>query len=91
MRDLKFDPVIPITTVIQMSAVKKFLVRHITKSAMFSLKKQQLCTIFRTLVTGQSRAIKESVIYLPRNVHGKTANQGTMFTIQPCRREQNVV
>lgn len=75
---------IPITIVMQVSAVWKFFVRHKMRRATFSLRKQQLCTIFRTLVTGQSRAIKWSVIYLPRNVHGGTANHGTMFTIQPC-------
>lgn len=91
MCEFKLKSIIPITTVMQTSAVTKFLVRHIIRSAIFSLKKQQLCTIFRTLVTGQSRAIKVSVIYLPRNVHGKTASQGTMFTIQPCENSQKFV
>lgn len=56
--------------------------RHKTSKATFSLRKQQLCTIFRTLVTGQSRVINWSVMYLPKNVHGGNASQGTIFAIQ---------
>lgn len=54
------------------------------RSAIFWPIKQQLCTIFRTLVMGQSRAISLSVMYLPRNVHGGNASHGTIFTTQPC-------
>lgn len=80
---LLWKPVPPIITVIQINDVWKLFVPHIINRAVFWARKQQLCTIFRTRVNDQSRAIKYSVSILPNTVHGGSASHGIIFTIQP--------